>query len=390
MLVRRLFYFAVLQDRSLEPVRLVAQKWIERASVATLLLFAFVSITVHPVHCADAAKTVKSVSVPVFYATNRQRITDRVNPLYSKKRRYLPGLEYGECIVTLPSENLDFDAKRDFSLGWKGRTEALKIAKVSVTKSQSPNQVEFFDALRTRAKDAKRVVLFVHGYNSSFDGALGIGGELEKVFHSPVVIFSWPSSEELLGYSKDECNIEWSLPHFKKLLEQLEYEFGAEKVTIVAHSMGNRLVMWSLRDRAELAKCQKSELKKFPDVILTSPDVDTGTFKGYASDVSANAEELWVLTSDNDNALRGSKVVHERRRLGMPGPDGVDADWRQPPVVPNMKTIEFTILDHGLIGHTIQYKLIGDLAQTGEVGAEFKLVPEAKDGYGWLRLERNK
>lgn len=359
-------------------------------NVLGIAFFLLSATSFHAAFAADEISKINSLTVPVFYATNRQREGDRVTPLYSKKRRYAAGLEYGECNVSVPLEELDFDAKRDFALGWKGRPEKLKRSMATRVKSQSQSPAEFFDALKTRAKSSERIVLFVHGYRSTFDGALEIGGELEKVFHSPVVVFSWPSSEELLGYTKDECNIEWSLPHFKKLLAQLENEIGAEKLTIVAHSMGNRLVMWSLRDRCENARCHNETLKKFPDVVLTSPDVDTGTFKGYAADVSANTEELWVLTSSNDNALRGSSVVHERRRLGMPGPDGVDADWRQPPIVPNMKTIEFTILDKGLIGHTIQYKLIGDLTQRGTVGSAFTLAPEEKDSYRWFRLERRK
>ena len=191
----------------------------------------------------------RSIAMPVYYATNRQRFTARHAPVYSKKRRNLAGLEYGECMVTIPSAGVNFDPTRDYGMGWRGKADKTKKPAVSSTKSQSASEREFFDQLRGRAKQSDRVILFVHGYKSTFDGALAIGAQLEAEFHAPVVIFSWPSSEQLRGYTKDECNIEWSLPHFKKLLQQVETEIGVEKLTLVAHSMGNRLVMWSLRDR---------------------------------------------------------------------------------------------------------------------------------------------
>ncbi|MBN8658771.1 MAG: alpha/beta hydrolase [Candidatus Obscuribacter phosphatis] len=344
-------------------------------------------IAVHASATSNATAN-RSIAMPVYYATNRQRFTARNAPIYSKKRRYLAGLEYGECTVTIPAAGVNFDAKRDYGMGWRGKADKIKKPSVSSTKSQSASEREFFDELRSRANQSDRVILFVHGYKSTFDGALSIGAQLEAEFHAPVVIFSWPSSEQLRGYTKDECNIEWSLPHFKKLLQQVEAEIGAEKLTVVAHSMGNRLVMWSLRDRCENARCHGTPLSKLPDVVLTSPDVDTGTFKHYANDICENAQETWILTSGKDNALRASKFVHERRRLGMPGPDGVDIDWRQPPVVPGLKTIEFTVLDRGMVGHTIQHGLISDLARTSSVGAGLELVPEEKDGYKWWKVER--
>lgn len=335
-----------------------------------------------------SSKKISSIQVPVYYATNRQRFTARHTPIYSKKRRYLAGLEFGVCSVSVSAHNIDFNPKRDYGLGWRARPERTTEPRVSLTKSQFIADRDFLDDLKSRASQSDRVVLFVHGYKSTFDGALAIGAQLGTAFRAPVLVFSWPSSEQLLGYTKDECNIEWSLPHFKKLVAQVEEAVGTDKLTLIAHSMGNRLLMWSLRDRYKTAQCHGTPVAKLPDVVLTSPDIDTGTFKHYANDVCANAEETWILTSEKDNALRASKLVHERRRLGMPGPDGVDIDWRQPPIVPGLKTIEFSILDRGIVGHTIQHKLISDLARNNAVGSGFELMPEEKDGYRWWKVKQ--
>lgn len=360
--------------------------------IAIVYILLFFGVAIQPISLEARAQekmaTVSSIAMPIYYATNRQRLTANHAPVYSKKRRYLAGLEYGQCMVTVPASGIPFNPTGDYGIGWRGKPDRLRVPVVSATKSQFPTEQDFLNELRDRANKSDRVILFVHGYKSTFDGALSIGAQLASAFHAPVVIFSWPSSEQLSGYTKDECNIEWSLPHFKKLLSRVENEVGAEKVTLIAHSMGNRLVMWSLRDRCESARCHGVPPSKMPDVVLTSPDVDTGTFKHYANDVCENAEETWVLTSGRDNALRASKAVHERRRLGMPGPDGVDIDWRQPPVVPGLKTVEFTVLDHGIVGHTIQPRLISDLARTSNPGTGLDFVPEEKDGYKWWKVVR--
>lgn len=374
------------QERSLRQV----QSWPGKMVAFVMLLFCscWIQQTSLEVAAQERSTANRSISVPVYYATNRQRFTASHAPVYSKKRRYLAGLEYGQCMVDSPAAGIDFNPTRDYGIGWRGHNEKLKEPVVNRTKSQFATERDFFDEVRSRTDKSDRLVLFVHGYKSTFEGALSIGAQLGTAFHAPVVVFSWPSSEQLSGYTKDECNIEWSLPHFKKLLQQTEDEVGASKLTLVAHSMGNRLLMWSLRDRCENARCHGLALTKMPDVVLTSPDVDTGTFKHYANDVCENAEETWILTSGKDNALRASKVVHERRRLGMPGSDGVDIDWRQPPVVPGLKTVEFTALDHGIVGHTIQHRLISDLARSGEPGSGLELVPEEIDGYRWSKVVR--
>lgn len=338
--------------------------------------------------CPVGASTGSTISIPVFYATNRQRLTGRAQAVYSKKRRYLAGLEYGQCSVLIPAHGIDFDPKRDYKMGW--RASPMRSTKIVVdsVKSEFRTDSEFFDELKNKAEQCGGAVVFVHGYNTGFDGALEGGAQFAATFRKPVVVFSWPSSEEYQGYCKDECNIEWSLPHYKRLVNQLEDQLGTKNLTLVAHSMGNRLLAWTMRDRSESAHLSSKSIPKFADVVLTSPDIDTGTFKNYALAVCENADNTWVLTSARDNALRGSQLAHERKRLGMPGPDGIDADWRQPPIVPGLTTVEFTILDSIGIGHTIQYRLISDLALKDAPGIGFALIPEQKEGYKWSRLVR--
>lgn len=74
----------------------------------------------------------------------------------------------------------------------------------------------------------------------------------------------------------------------------------------------------------------------------------------------------------------------------MPGPDGVDADWRQPPIIDGLHTFEFTVLDSGLVGHTIQHRLIADLAKYDKPGPGLQLIEKTDGDYRWLELKRTK
>ena len=145
--------------------------------VALISFLLILSIAVPQIYSSPAiakTKATKSdtaISMPVFYATNRQRFTPRSTPVYSKKRRNLSGLEYGECIVTVPAAGVDFNATRDITLGWHSQPKKVKVPIVSEVKSQSATESDFFEELKKRAKQSERVILFVHGYKSTFDGA---------------------------------------------------------------------------------------------------------------------------------------------------------------------------------------------------------------------------
>lgn len=332
------------------------------------------------------AKEVAAISMPVFYATDRQRDGGNLEPVYNQKRRYAGGIEYGECQVTLPS---DIDPKPFFSLGWMKKSLRKDKPIVSEVKSEARDEKTFWEDVNKRLNGAKRLIVFTHGYNNGLDVALTRSADLALVFKSPVITYSWPSNGKTLDYMKDECNIEWSLMHFRKFLDALDEHIDPARITFVAHSMGNRLLMWGLEYRAELKKAKNETTTKYPDIVLTSPDVDSGTFKNYAENVCSSADESWVLMSTKDRALKASRVVHGRNRLGSSTTDNVDVDWRQPPTIPGLTTIEFTAVDKGWIGHSIHPPLIERLADRGIGNADddpIKLQKETDGKYTWYRV----
>ncbi len=339
------------------------------------------------VQSAVRAKDVKSIEMPVFYVTDRQRDGGNSDPQYNCKRRYAEGVELGQCQVAVPSTS---DAREHYNLGWRNKTQRQNKIIVDNVKSQYREPAGFYEDVLAKLRNADRVILFVHGYNNGMDVALQRAADFGLSFGAPVIAYCWPSNEKTLHYIKDECNAEWSLLHFRRFLADLENAVGDQtKIMIVGHSMGNRLLMWALNARAELNQAKNVSTPKFCDLVLTSPDIDSGTFNNYAANVCSSATESWILISAKDKALGLSRRVHGRARLGTSTVDNVDVDWRRPPEIPGLKTVEFTAMDKGFIGHSIQTDLIKKLALKGVENKEadpIKLKLETDGHYQWYRV----
>jgi esterase/lipase superfamily enzyme len=61
------------------------------------------------------------------------------------------------------------------------------------------------------------------------------------------IFYSWPSNGKTADYFKDETNITWSTPHLEEFLGLIAQKSGAERIHIIAHSMGNRAVCDALK-----------------------------------------------------------------------------------------------------------------------------------------------
>jgi len=91
--------------------------------------------------------------------------------------------------------------------------------------------VSALDADAWRAQIAKRaigldnpgILVFIHGYNSSFADAARRAAQLsyDLNFAGAPVLFSWPSRAEVIGYTVDEQNAEWSVSDMKTVLASL-------------------------------------------------------------------------------------------------------------------------------------------------------------------------
>jgi esterase/lipase superfamily enzyme len=85
-------------------------------------------------------------------------------------------------------------------------------------------------------------LIYIHGYCVSFEEAAlraaQIGSDLN--LQGAMAFYSWPSKGDLTGYLADSATIDASESFIREFLLDFYRKSGAERVHIIAHSMGNR------------------------------------------------------------------------------------------------------------------------------------------------------
>ena len=138
---------------------------------------------------------------------------------------------------------------------------------------------------------------------------------------------------------RDREVIEWERPITDFLLD-FAASCGAERVHVIAHSMGNRGLLRALQRIA--ATAQTRGKLKFGQVFLAAPDVDRDLFLDLARLYPEHAERTTLYASDADLAVHLSSKLHNAPRAG----------YYQPyTVAPGIDTVAVPDFDVDLLGH---------------------------------------
>jgi esterase/lipase superfamily enzyme len=149
----------------------------------------------------------------------------------------------------------------------------------------------------------KEVVLFVHGYNVSFEEAALTMGELCHFLGREFVcgIFTWPAGGHrgiLFGYDVDRESAEYAVEDLVKVIRIVGQTPGVERVHLIAHSRGTDTVATALAQlSAESYMLGSSPGREFhiANVVLAAPDLD--------GDVAIT--KIFKVFSDPDLPFRG-------------------------------------------------------------------------------------
>jgi len=279
----------------------------------------------------------------IFFATNR---TPRSTPdLVKPWRRFEPLLhEYPEKTTLLGMSLVRVPAGREIgefvpeSEGLpKERTvgieEAYELYKV--TKEENPDrlhgkQVEIEADRRkgffTELKD-QPVLVFIHGYNTSFRAALERAGQVKKDlgWKGAMIAYSWPSLGSLPNYFDDLANARDSVPTVAAFLAELKRNLPGQKINILAHSMGNFLFLKTIDYGVRNGLFKAGD---FHRVVLAAPDVSAKDFKKFGPEVVKVADAVTYYFSQNDVAVRISsdiRIGFDRAGKDYVAVDGIKA-----------------------------------------------------------------
>jgi esterase/lipase superfamily enzyme len=262
-------------------------------------------------------------TVRVFYGTNREPAGDAtLAPYYGKVDG---ALQYGYVTVTIPQSHklAELESPQqwsDFSFGvtaTQDKTKYVLLEKVTPLAKDA-----FLTALHQQASDStsKDAFIFTHGYNTSFEDAARRTAQLayDMDFDGTPIMFSWPSQGSLSAYIADEGVIDVSVIRMAQFLDTIVDQFGAEHIHLIAHSMGNRVMIGALQ-RYLLARAGADHQRVFGQIVFTAPDVDRDYFIAAAESLGGIAERLTLYASDSDYALRMSQILHSAPRAGFAG-----------------------------------------------------------------------
>jgi esterase/lipase superfamily enzyme len=357
---------------------------------------------------AEDGKIAKFINVPLFYVTDRDKEANDFNGRRKAEHDFIYQLNCGtgNCVL-INTDHKTIGAEEE-KLGWSSAkklgTNPISLSPIAGLAHEDHLSAAFTQSFISAitASGHKEFFVFIHGANTTFDDSVQEAAMLSYTTERPVILFSWPSVGKFLSYTTDTGNNEWSQEHFNRFIEdliQLEAQNGFSG-NLVAHSMGNRLVV-----RAAPIMCGQHVFKQ---LYLVDPDYDAQTFVHYAAryvQKEDGASTTKLMFSTRDRVLRLAQLFYggySRLGQGMDSilgtildPNAFPEFWQQamgflkpedtgvpvkpreivPTIANGFETIDYTLADHGIWGHSIPFDLIANLSASGQPGKGLTLVP---------------
>jgi len=260
------------------------------------------------------AKPVNLKEFPIYFATNRKRIGSDKRIAFGTERN--PGSpHFGIARITILSANAN--GLRNTS-GDSVETSVGDLRQVALQPVSLSEADELIRAARSRLLNARsslgQALIFIHGYNTSFENAARRAGQLafDLDFDGPVFLFSWPSREKTLSYIADRESAQLSADALRNFIISVVGATNAKRIHVVAHSMGNVALVDAIHgmDSENLAKLN------FGELVLASPDLDPDLFKRTYDRLKPRGANSTIYASSNDRALKLSSWLHDAPQLG--------------------------------------------------------------------------
>ncbi|QOZ84711.1 MULTISPECIES: alpha/beta hydrolase [Chromobacterium] len=298
------------------------------------------SISSKSVEPTKLAKDADLRSVDFLFATDRARKAQGRIMDFGPERS--DALVFGLVRVHVPDDhrigNIELP---DSGYQWLGLTfgeEQADPRKHFILKSvELLNRTQWKNLAANKGDEA---LVFVHGYNTSFADAVFRAAQVvwDLQYKGTAVLFSWPSYGEKLQYEWDRNSALFARAHFIELIKLLEREAGIKKVHVLAHSMGNLVVLDALYNYAQTA----SPLK-IGQLVMAAPDVDGDEYKQAATKVSQIVSGMTLYASSADKAMKISRALAKQSRAG-------DVVGGKPLIVAGVDAIDVTTMGEEILG----------------------------------------
>jgi len=288
-------------------------------------------------------ESAKGTVFPVWFGTNRKPVLKGQG--FTGDRNH--GITYGRADVYIPKSHRPGETGSSLFrrlLRLDLRDDHLRLQKIT---GQTPEdfyaEVQAVMQEARNAGDGPHALVYLHGFNVGFNAAAIRAAQLGKDLGVPgaTAFFSWPSRDSVFHYTADEATIDASESAITTFLVDFAAKSGADKMHVIAHSMGNRGLLRALQRIA--ANAEIRDTMRFGQIFLAAPDVDQDLFLDLAWLCGRHAERTTLYSSHRDQAVHASYWKHAAPRAGYFLPytlvDGVD-------------TISVPDFDVDLLGHS--------------------------------------
>jgi esterase/lipase superfamily enzyme len=268
----------------------------------------------------------------VYYATNRLANDQAKTPATKFGNTRSDEVTWGECVVNIPVEQHHSGVLEE--PGWWDKRNADKHFLIESL------HLLALDQLKSKVKDGD-VLLFVHGYKYTFERAVLRTAQLhyDLEFEGRALAFTWPSAGELTGYDDDAGQARSSVDALTVVLHELismngepsGATDGSRKVHVIAHSMGNRILLGAIQNLYERRSIPPNS-RPFGQIILAAPDVGKKAFNESISLAINAAEQTTCYYCQKDTALKLSMQINNEPPVGLSpffqdGLDTICADY---------------------------------------------------------------
>ena len=320
----------------------------------------------------------------IYYVTDRNPILDK-EALAGYDKHRSESMAFGE--VTLEYDDItSWDQLVEISqMGQERPSVKVNVASISETNRFPPTPLIFSAtsngivvnadekeqyrlskemmqntvAERLASVDQKDIMLYVHGFNVSFEKAV-LG--LNDVWHfsgkvGVPIAYSWPSgSGNLFGYFTDRESGEFTVYHLKETLRMLSSMPEVENIHIIAHSRGTDITTTALRELVIETRASGKDPRtvlKVENLILAAPDLDYGvvTQRLIAEKFGPAFGQISIYMNEDDSALGISQWLMKGVRFGKL--TASEQSVREAQIFKNVKNVSFINVKgvKGFVGH---------------------------------------
>ena len=348
---------ATIQDARWDTERLSSLAYDVDSSFAGLLFFYSSSGMRYPIEIGGAVipqfgeettqKRPIDRTLNIYYATNRALDQSEIRINYTGD--LANNLSFGIMQVRVPDNHHEGNVETDSNLIHVKLDRDYMKDNFVIRGITTYERIEFIKQLRDDKRDT--VLIFVHGYNSSFEGGAFRLAQIVwdgQLWNSIPILFSWPSKHNPAMYIADDRAAEVSVEYFIQLLRLLQNDVGIKNVHIIAHSMGNRIVLDAIGKAVDTLRS-----RPLGEVVFAAADVDQQKFLQVINAARNISRGMTLYASAADAALWWSGIAASYDRAGTVTKDG-------PVVVEGVESIDMTNANReGWVERVLKWDLLG-------------------------------